>query len=1168
MFARDYHGNFDEVLVRGVNTNGALKSLPMAPGIPKRAAGDMIVLPYGTEQSLDVIREIADELAAVIVEPVQSRRPDLQPRQFIRDIRQITERAGSLFIFDEVVTGFRFGPRGAQEFYGVDADLVTYGKIVGGGLPIGVVAGKAKFMDTFDGGMWQYGDDSFPDKPVTFFAGTFVRHPLAMASVKAMLTFFKEQPPFFWKVMNAKGDRLASAVDSYFQAQNIPIRMTNCGSLMYVSVEDPQKYGNLLFALLREKGVFILEDFPSYLTTAHTEDDIDYIIEAFKESADELIEAGFFGHRVTSVLAGTKRLSGPPPQLLGGKALATTNDAHLTTVSIPTTESQKEIWMATLINPVSSTAFNESVSLKIKGPLDRLALMDATYKTFQRHDALRAHFTDDGANMIIGPDLDIDVPLIDLSTMSASERNRKLNQILLDEVNIPFDHANEPFVRGQLVALDDDEHILVITAHHIVCDGWSIDIIANDIGKFYTASQSDDTIRMDPAQSILDYARVERLWQASPDREASEKYWLDQFRTIPPTMEFPTDRPHPAGKTTNSHRLDGSIDRNTVSGLRTVAAKNGCTFVNILFAAFKLYIYQQSGQKDLVLGMASSGQSARELEGVVGHCVNLLPIRSFFDESIPFSSYMKTVRGAMLDALDHQHYTYGTLLKDLKIKRDPSRVLLTPIVFNFDNGIDLSSLELANLEVKLVSNPRTHEHFEIFLNIMEDGDHASMEWSYNTDLFDTETILRHMRQFSTLLSQISSGDNFDIGVNSPSPENSALEITPDAKLVAETDSIQKQPDLESISAVEDQLEILWCRILSIDSLKRDDDFFELGGHSLLALRLFEQIFKKYAIDLPISTLFLNPTIEKLAVKICQTIPQGASVLERKTSSERDGSTAHPTTAPIQKDDEWCTTTVINQDTDGQPFFIVGGLGGNVNNLWQLGTLLGKHYPVIGIQTRGILGHTPHSSIEAMAKEHIRDIRVRQRKGPYNIAGYSGGGLTAFEIARQLEQENEEVSFLGIIDTYGPGFNPKYENGGVERLLYEATKIRKEGVIGLWQRIRGKLSNTKLAEKYIRYAAHYFPARYRLSLLEFAWLAAAEQYKGGPIAAKITLFRSTPVTLDDEKVMTTDDSFGWKNFTDKEVDGIQLSGNHLNILEGKNVEHLTSIIVDRIAASKK
>ncbi len=124
------------------------------------------------------------ELAAVLVEPVQSRHPDLQPGEFLRELRKMTEKAGTALIFDEVITGFRVHPGGAQALFGIAADLATYGKVLGGGLPLGVVAGKRAFMDALDGGAWRFGDDSFPETGVTFFAGTFVRHPLAMAAAR------------------------------------------------------------------------------------------------------------------------------------------------------------------------------------------------------------------------------------------------------------------------------------------------------------------------------------------------------------------------------------------------------------------------------------------------------------------------------------------------------------------------------------------------------------------------------------------------------------------------------------------------------------------------------------------------------------------------------------------------------------------------------------------------------------------------------------------------------------------------------------------------------------------------------------------------------------------------------------------------------------------------
>ena len=171
VFAGSYHGIFDEVLFRPLTVNGETRTAASAPGIPASALSQVMVLDYGNPESLEILRARGSEIAAVLVEPVQSRRLDLQPREFMHELRKVTKETGSALIFDEVVTGFRVHPGGAQAYFGVRADLATYGKVIGGGISIGVVTGDAKYMDALDGGQWNYGDTSFPEVGVTFFAG-------------------------------------------------------------------------------------------------------------------------------------------------------------------------------------------------------------------------------------------------------------------------------------------------------------------------------------------------------------------------------------------------------------------------------------------------------------------------------------------------------------------------------------------------------------------------------------------------------------------------------------------------------------------------------------------------------------------------------------------------------------------------------------------------------------------------------------------------------------------------------------------------------------------------------------------------------------------------------------------------------------------------------------
>lgn len=291
MFAGDYHGIFDEVIVRGTPS---LRTLPAAPGIMPEAVGNILVLDYDSPESLKILKEKAKELAGILVEPVQSRNPDLQPGDFLKKLRQLATDCGAAFIVDEVITGFRINPGGAQEYFGVEADLASYGKVVGGGYPIGIIGGKKRFMDALDGGSWQYGDDSIPEVGVTYFAGTFVRHPPALAAARAALTFLKEGGPDLQKNLNRRSEDFAKFLNGLFQDTGAPLHCQQFGSLMMLDRTEDNPLHELFFHFLRIKGVHAWDGRPLFLTLAHTEDDMAFVRQAFRESIADMQRAGFF----------------------------------------------------------------------------------------------------------------------------------------------------------------------------------------------------------------------------------------------------------------------------------------------------------------------------------------------------------------------------------------------------------------------------------------------------------------------------------------------------------------------------------------------------------------------------------------------------------------------------------------------------------------------------------------------------------------------------------------------------------------------------------------------------------------------------------------------------------------------------------------------------------
>src|SRR5215216_1669667 len=293
LFAGAYHGWSDVTTVRGLGTGGVLQATPASPGVSPNTVQDALVLEYDSPRSLEYLKEHCHELAAVLVEPVQSHRPDLQPKQFLQELRRITEQTETPLIFDEMVTGFRVHPGGVQALFGIQADLVTYGKVLGGGMPIGVVAGKASLMNTFDGGLWNFGDASYPIAEKTLFGGTFFKHPLSMAAACAVLEHLKDCGPGLQDQLNDTTTKLVQRLNSCFAELEAPVRVVHFGSLFRFVFERSLALTDLFFYHLLNNDIFTWEGRNCFLSVAHGEEEIERIIDAVRKTVIDM-QAGEF----------------------------------------------------------------------------------------------------------------------------------------------------------------------------------------------------------------------------------------------------------------------------------------------------------------------------------------------------------------------------------------------------------------------------------------------------------------------------------------------------------------------------------------------------------------------------------------------------------------------------------------------------------------------------------------------------------------------------------------------------------------------------------------------------------------------------------------------------------------------------------------------------------
>lgn len=418
----------------------------------------------------------------------------------------------------------------------------------------------------------------------------------------------------------------------------------------------------------------------------------------------------------------------------------------------PITESQKEVWLWAQMGDEANCAFNQSMSLRLMGDLDVAALKTAVFNLTQRHEALRLTFTPDGETMVVAHTVHLDIPYIDLSAKTPAERESALRNVVEAEVTTPFDLTFGPLLRAKLVKLTGEEQRLLITFHHIIADDCSIATLLSDLGQLYQTTAQQAPTNLPAPFKYSWYARYLETKQVTEAQNEAEIYWLKQFADSIPFMDLPTDRPRPKARSYKAAREDILLDAHLIKALKKLGAQSGFTFFMILFAAFNLYLSKLLDQDDLVVGVPAAGQSLVGEETLIGHCVNMLPIRTQLTSDMGLMAYLQHVKEIVLDAHDHQDYTFGSLLNKLPLTRDASRIPLIPITFNIDQ--ELRKPDYGNLHASYFSNPRRAENFELAVNCYESPDGLMVEMSYNTDLFDQATILQRVAEFKTLIEQM------------------------------------------------------------------------------------------------------------------------------------------------------------------------------------------------------------------------------------------------------------------------------------------------------------------------------------------------------------------------------------------------------------------------------
>ena len=390
--------------------------------------------------------------------------------------------------------------------------------------------------------------------------------------------------------------------------------------------------------------------------------------------------------------------------------------------------------------------------VRLQGQLHIEKLRGSIQTILSRHEALHLRFDPDGEYQRKTTPENIDIPIRDLSAFTDKVQSEKLQALFAEIGSNTFDLANGPLVCIQVVQMANDDHIVLFSCHHIVCDGWSWNQMLQEIGQVYSARIAESPYTLQKSFNYSNYVMAEMQRQTSESVANSYAYWLEQFADVPPTLELPTDRPRPALKSFKGATVTHYFQSELYSGLKQTAAEERASLFSLLFASFNLLLGRLSSQDDVVMTVPSAGQLMTGQSALIGHCVNLLPIRTRLDMQQPFSDFLSATTTKILDAYENQDCTLGGIVNRLELPRNPSRIPLAEVNFNVDR--DDAGVQFGDLQTAIAQTPKQAVVFDIFFNINEASTGLMVDCDYNADLYDQATIERWIAQYEALLQSI------------------------------------------------------------------------------------------------------------------------------------------------------------------------------------------------------------------------------------------------------------------------------------------------------------------------------------------------------------------------------------------------------------------------------
>jgi thioesterase domain-containing protein/acyl carrier protein len=681
---------------------------------------------------------------------------------------------------------------------------------------------------------------------------------------------------------------------------------------------------------------------------------------------------------------------------------------------------QEQLWYFSRLEP-NNLLYNEAATIRKEGPFDVQALRVALTEIGRRHEILRSTFelVDGEPMQVVHPAPASELPVVDISGMPAAKHEREAARIAAAQAKRPYDLARGPLTRGLLVRFAADHHRLYLALHQLVFDCVSLyRVILPELVFLYdAASAGREPSLPEPPIQYADYAAWLRERAMGTEFRHRIEYWRHHLGAAP-GLQLPRDHPRPP-----KPRFQGAIERPGISReladeLRSLARAHGATLFQVLSAAFTVFLHRLSGQDEIVFGTLGDLRDRPQLEDLVGYCVTPMVVCADVRDDPAFSDLVGRLRGDLLAGLSHL-VPFGQLVSELRPRREPganpifqAALVLQPPVAACDPSWSIHQMEPE------AGNAVDNAKFDLQLELDERPDgHFAGRLIYSTDLFTPETAARMGRHWTALLQDIAAapssrvselcllteqgrhrhpGAGADIGRRGPALPSDASE--------------RRTEFAAPCTALEEQMAGIWARILRVDRVGVHDDFFELGGDSLMVMRLLVEVERRLGDEVPLAAFVEGSvTVAGLATTI-EATRGGEAARRSATAAGRSGEAAARGAIPIQP-----------QGTLPILFFALADER-SLLTLRHFTGPLGPDQPVLGLLPDRVDRRFDRSgTVEDLAAPMLETVREAQPHGPYFFAGYSLGGMFAYEMAGRLRAAGEPVAWLGLLDTCTAAF---------------------------------------------------------------------------------------------------------------------------------------------------